>query len=250
MTQLINIHLSKTGKVSDKWEAYFQVYDRVLTPFRDRVIQLLEIGVQNGGSLETWAEYFSNATKIIGCDVNPSCAALSFSDPRISVVIGNCGTKETENLIHQHCPLFDVVIDDGSHTSTDIIRAFWIYFNRVKPGGLFIVEDTHTLYRESYEGGILKLNSVMNMFKLLSDAVNYEHWRQDLSIQTLFSTFFPASQFPPFLSNGWVEGVEFSNSMIVVRKGTKPGSPLGKRLIAGKDAAVVPAVLDLPANLV
>lgn len=244
---LREIHTREFGKVSDKWESNFDVYERVLAEHRMYPVQLLEIGVQNGGSLEMWATYFENALNIIGCDVNPLCATLTFDDKRIVVVIGNFDSNETEERIARHSGSFDIVIDDGSHLSSDIIRAFWIYFSKVKPGGLYIVEDTHTLYFESYEGGILRRNSAYEMFKLLADVVNQEHWNQKLSVQTLLSTFFPTVNFPAFLSDGWIESIEFANSIVVIRKAKTAGSRLGQRLISGNEASVNSNVLKFRA---
>ena len=67
------IHIQKTGKVSDKWSSYLDYYDTVFFSRKNESINLLEIGVQNGGSLETWAEYFKNAKNIIGCDIDEKC---------------------------------------------------------------------------------------------------------------------------------------------------------------------------------
>ena len=49
------IHKAKTGKVSDKWASYLHYYDRLFKDYRDQEIALLEIGIQNGGSLDTYA---------------------------------------------------------------------------------------------------------------------------------------------------------------------------------------------------
>ena len=37
---------------SDKWEHYFDIYDHCLSSFYDKKISFLEIGIQNGGSIE------------------------------------------------------------------------------------------------------------------------------------------------------------------------------------------------------
>src|SRR5437764_1227510 len=89
---LKSLYLAHTGKVSDKWDAYFGIYDRVFAPYRDQPVALLEIGVQNGGSLELWARYFEAATVIIGCDIDQRCAALQFEDQRIDVVAANANS--------------------------------------------------------------------------------------------------------------------------------------------------------------
>ena len=65
----------KTGKVSDKWDSYLPVYDRLFALRKDDAIDLLEIGVQNGGSLEIMSQFFINAKRLVGCDIDPRCAS-------------------------------------------------------------------------------------------------------------------------------------------------------------------------------
>ena len=80
-----DIHLEKKGKASDKWESYLSYYDKIFLPLKQNNISLLEIGIQNGGSLETYLEYFKNAKNIIGCDKKQKCSLLKYSDPKIIV---------------------------------------------------------------------------------------------------------------------------------------------------------------------
>jgi cephalosporin hydroxylase len=40
--------------------SYIEKYEEILAPYRDRPITLVEIGVESGGSLAMWAEYFAN----------------------------------------------------------------------------------------------------------------------------------------------------------------------------------------------
>ena len=87
------IHSSKTGKSSDKWESYLDYYDALLHPYRNSPVRLFEIGVQNGGSLETWAQYFSHGTHFVGCDINVRCRQLVFDDSRIHVVVGGVADR-------------------------------------------------------------------------------------------------------------------------------------------------------------
>src|SRR5947209_9549052 len=61
VTTLLSIARRHRGKVSDKWESYFSTYEALFQPLRTKPISLLEIGVQNGGSLEIWARYLPHA---------------------------------------------------------------------------------------------------------------------------------------------------------------------------------------------
>ena len=185
-----NIHRSKKGKLSNKWDSYLVYYDLLFLPLRGEGISLLEIGVQNGGSLETWSEYFSKAKQIVGCDINPKCADLKYEDKRVSIIVGNANTTETFQEIIGKCAEYDIIIDDGSHISSDVITSFRNYFPLLKPGGIYVVEDTHTLYMDAYGGGIFNEFGAYAFFKKMVDIVSYQFWQKELSINTHLRTFF------------------------------------------------------------
>lgn len=60
----------------DKWEHYFDIYDHLLGKFYESKVNFLEIGVQNGGSLEIAKKLFSSDSLIIGMDIDPNCKYL------------------------------------------------------------------------------------------------------------------------------------------------------------------------------
>jgi hypothetical protein len=68
---LSQISKDHTGKYSDKWSSYLDIYWSLFSPIRLNESDLLEIGVQNGGSLEIWTKLFPNAKSLIGFDVHP-----------------------------------------------------------------------------------------------------------------------------------------------------------------------------------
>ena len=96
---LRSIFVEHKGKVSDKWSMYLDEYNRLFDAYRDLPVRLLEIGIQNGGSLEIWSKFFPNAVTIVGCDNNPVCAQLKYEDPKIAVVAADANTDEAEQLI-------------------------------------------------------------------------------------------------------------------------------------------------------
>jgi hypothetical protein len=125
---LEQLYAEHSGKVSDKWSIYLTEYDRIFNEYRDKPVRLLEIGIQNGGSLEIWSKFFPGAQKLVGCDINPDCARLIYDDLRIAVVVGDANTDAVQATVLQHSPVFDVIIDDGSHRSSDIVKSFARYF--------------------------------------------------------------------------------------------------------------------------
>jgi hypothetical protein len=150
---------------------------------------MLEIGIQNGGSLDVWTIYFRDALVIVGCDINPDCARLCYADPRVTVVVGDANTDEVERRIAAASPQFDLILDDGSHRSGDMIRSFARYFPRLVDGGLFVVEDVHCSYWQAFEGGLFDPTSSMSFFKRLADVVNHEHWGVPMTRRGILADF-------------------------------------------------------------
>jgi hypothetical protein len=236
MPSIAEIHYAKTGKVSDKWASYLPFYDALFAPLQNRPINLLEIGVQNGGSLETWATYFDQAQHLVGCDINPRCGLLRFDDPRIKLVVGNANSRAAFDAIHAIAPHYDIIIDDGSHMSPDVIESFLAYFTTLAPGGIYVVEDTHALYWPAYQGGIDAPEGALMLFRLLTDLVNFEFWAPPGGLPARLAAFFPDGVLPRVLSEGWIDAIEFRNSLIVIRKSLKPGhNKLGNRVIMGSE---------------
>lgn len=243
---LYQLYAEHTGKVSDKWSLYLTEYDRLFDDYRDKPIRLLEIGIQNGGSLEIWLKYFSTASALIGCDINPDCARLSYDDPRIGVIGGDANAPDVRERVFQRSPQFDIIIDDGSHLSSDIIKSFALYFPRVVEGGIFIVEDLHCSYWEQYQGGLFDPYSSISFFKRLADVISHEHWgipmmRADI-LRGIF-TKYGCEVDAEALSQ--VHSVEFINSMCVLRKAPAADNGLGRRVIAGSMELVVPGLRAL-----
>ncbi len=240
-----NIFLSHKGKASDKWSSYLDVYDRVFAYYKARKISLLEIGIQNGGSLEIYASYFENSETIVGCDINALCSELSYANRKIKVVVGDCKSPAVQSKISSISEKFDLIIDDGSHVSDDIVQTFLIYFNSLKPGGSFIIEDLHASYWKDWNGGLFYEKSSMSFLKMLLDVVNHEHWGIDADRTAVL-----VSRFPDYknlieqadLSD--IASISFFNSVCVIRKSNDRSQGLGKRVIAGKSASVVPQVFS------
>ena len=172
------------------------MYERVLAPWRHRPIAFVEVGVQNGGSLELWARYLPRATVLVGCDIDPKCAALAFDDARIKIVVGDVNSEPAYREIRAHAPTFDVFIDDGSHTSRDIVLSFCNYFRHVNAGGIYVVEDLHCSYLTGWGGGIDRGDTSMEFLKLLADFVNQPYWQRDRAPLALLAPFFPSGSRP------------------------------------------------------
>jgi GT2 family glycosyltransferase len=240
MKSLADLYREHDGKVSDKWELYIDAYEGILAPYRSQSVSLLEIGIQNGGSLEIWEKYFPNFQKIIGCDIDPKCALLTYENSNVKVIVGDANGGESRKKILEISSSFDIVIDDGSHLSSDIIKSFLLYFPALKEGGIFIAEDLHCSYWLNYEGGIYHPYSSISFFKRLADILNFEHWGNGKARVDLLKGFFSeygVSVDEDCLSH--IHSVEFINSICIIKKASKQKNMLGIRRVVGAEDTVV-----------
>jgi glycosyltransferase involved in cell wall biosynthesis len=240
MKSLYELYREHQGKVSDKWSIYLSEYDRLFSSYREQPIRMLEIGIQNGGSLEIWSKYFQNANILVGCDINPDCAKLTYEDNRIHVVVNDANSDVAEDEIFGHSKVFDLIIDDGSHTSGDIVKSFARYFHCLSDGGIFIAEDLHCSYWSDFEGGLYFPYSSISFFKKLADVINHEHWGIKKERKQLLLGF--SNQFGTEFDEGdlqAIHSIEFFNSFCVVHKRQSEFNTLGSRFIAGNNEFVV-----------
>lgn len=116
--------LKHTGAVSRHCEVLLHALDRELV---SRPIRLLDIGVENGGSLEVWQEVLPEGSEVLGIDIDPACASLG-----LPVLTGDITDRAwvTDALRGQW---FDLIID-----STGLLSPFsWPFLT---PGGRLIFE--------------------------------------------------------------------------------------------------------------
>lgn len=112
---------------------YGYAYDEIFSTFdREASLNILEIGVQKGGSLCAWRDYFPNAT-ITGIDIVDEVQP-EYRRKDINYIICDINDYKTEQN-------FDIVIDDGSHWLKDVVRSVSTLTKQLKVGGVFIVED-------------------------------------------------------------------------------------------------------------
>lgn len=144
---------------------YTEKYARHFEPLRNESVKILEIGIQNGYSLKTWKEYFPNA-QIFGVDI-VDCKHMN--EDRITTLMGSQTDREFLKTVTENHGPFDIIIDDGSHYSSDMKISFDFLFPTLVPGGMYVVEDLHcTYWPEFSDGG----TAFMSRLKCLTDSIN------------------------------------------------------------------------------
>ncbi len=118
------------------------VYDRELQSWREREIKMLEIGVSTGFSLKMWTDFFPRAS-VYGIDIF-DCS--QHDSNRVKTFI--CDQSDRDDLLRCSSQMedLDLIIDDGGHMMKQQQVSLGILFQRLKPGGIYFIEDLHTSY--------------------------------------------------------------------------------------------------------
>lgn len=127
---------------------YTVPYSLLFETMRNKPIKFLEIGVYSGASLYAWREYFK-AARLYGFDIDKEAMSKILPLPNIILDIVDAGkesniiaglTKHTEDG-----ELFDIILDDASHSPDDHKLLIPIALKYLKQGGILIIED---IYRD------------------------------------------------------------------------------------------------------
>ena len=78
------IQISNKVKTTKKGLGYFEIYEEYFKKLRLKKLNILEIGVEDGGSIKIWKKYFPRS-KIVGLDITK----MSFSIKGVDLIQGD-----------------------------------------------------------------------------------------------------------------------------------------------------------------
>ena len=172
---LFDYFINNTGKKITKWTHYFPVYEKHFKALTERPINILEIGVLNGGSLRMWKDYFHPDSTLVGIDIDPRCKQHEDGDSDINVRIGDQSNPIFLQKLIDEFGEFDLVIDDGSHHVDHVHKTFEFLYPKIAKNGIYMIEDTHAGYWDSHGGSLKEPKSMINVSKNLIDKLNADH---------------------------------------------------------------------------
>jgi hypothetical protein len=176
-------HFDNAEHSSDKWEPYFEVYDRHLRRFLlRRNTHLVEVGVQKGGSLDMWRNYLPYDTRITGIDIDPECATLKYDSDKINIIIGDQNAEVFWDETLPELGKIDIFIDDGGHFMDQQILTFEKVFPVMPINSVYICEDTHTSYMPYNGGGFRNKGSFIEYAKQYIDVI-HSSWINELDTE-------------------------------------------------------------------
>ncbi len=153
------------------WHNFIELYDRYLTPLKDSVHRVFEIGVFNGASHKMWKCFF-DSVEVYGIDLKqkPWVEKLGIH----TYIANQANRDDLQRFIDESGGEFDVIIDDGGHWMNHQQVSLGFLFKHLKPGGLFIIEDVHTSIPKFYDGyGVDSLGGNTTL-KMITDYIETE----------------------------------------------------------------------------
>lgn len=165
-----------SGKGSNKHN-YTEIYAKYLGPIKNNHLKFLEIGIFEANGVKLWENYFPNA-ELHFVDITFEKVKY-FSNRSVYHLADQANVSQLNAIINKTGSNFDIIIDDGGHTMVQQITSLCTLFPHVKSGGLYIIEDTHTSYWQTYGGNgtydkpKAGPNTCIGFLKKLIDDVNY-----------------------------------------------------------------------------
>ena len=165
-SDFLNQGYSEGGTDKNSYHSYIEnFYEKEFEPYKESKIDLLEIGIETGGSLKLWKEYFLNSKSIVGVDISNEKI-----DPRyrnidgVTMYFDDAYDKKFSKKFEQ----FDIIIDDGPHTLGSQLKSIELYLPKLKKNGLFIIEDIQSI--EHFDSLINKSREICD---LIDNQINY-----------------------------------------------------------------------------
>ena len=132
---------------------YLSAYERHLHKFRHKQPIMFEIGCgypsehqpeganEMGGSMEMFASWLGNGTRVVGIDILPECKKFADASKGVSIEIGSQNDKDFLLGLVEKYGEPDIILDDGNHIDESIELTFEVLFPHLKTHGVYIVED-------------------------------------------------------------------------------------------------------------
>ncbi len=119
---------------------YIKIYDELFAEYKDKKINIFEVGYGYGGSIKLWEDYFIEAN-IICCDIK-------FNEKHNLALNRTTKLKKPIKTVTETefagTPI-TIAIDDGSHRLQDQLHFVKVIYPQLTSPGLLIIEDIQNI---------------------------------------------------------------------------------------------------------
>tara|TARA_R110000868_G_scaffold63957_4_gene192541 strand:- start:4717 stop:5322 length:606 start_codon:yes stop_codon:yes gene_type:complete len=142
-SDFLNQGYTEGGTDKNSYHSYIEnFYEKEFETYKESKIDLLEIGIETGGSLKLWKEYFLSSNSIVGLDISDEKIDQRYKNiDGVTMYFDDAYDKNVSDTFDK----FDIIIDDGPHTLESQLKSIELYLPKLKDGGLFIIEDVQSI---------------------------------------------------------------------------------------------------------
>jgi len=124
--------------------SYLELYNTLLLPKKNTAKNVLEIGIQRGGSIRLWSDFFTNA-HVYGVDVMDSSYVWEGIRKNNITLYTSTDGYDTNFVKTAFSNIrFDFMLDDGPHTLESMIQFIHLYSPLMTQDGILIIEDVQS----------------------------------------------------------------------------------------------------------
>jgi hypothetical protein len=124
--------------------SYLELYQKLLFKKKDTAKNVLEIGINKGGSIKLWDDFFTNAT-VYGLDIkNIDKVSKHIQNKEKIILYTSTDAYNTDFFTHHFLNKnikFDFMLDDGPHTLESMKQFIKLYSQVMTDDGILIIED-------------------------------------------------------------------------------------------------------------
>lgn len=124
--------------------SYLNLYQDILVGKKDTALNVLEVGIDRGGSIKLWSEFFTNSI-VYGLDImdiKDVYDELKNNDKiKLYTSIDAYDEKFVKNTFLDNNITFDFMLDDGPHTLESMKQFIYLYSKLMTKDGILIIED-------------------------------------------------------------------------------------------------------------
>lgn len=147
------------GTDKDTLHSYGLIYEELFKQYKQEdPLVIAEIGTYSGAFAEILVLWFPNSI-VHAIDIDLSKVIFGKERSNLRYILADGTSKEVPHNITQSGSgkLFDIIIDDGSHKTSDQLTTANNWLPYLKPNGLYIIEDIDGKYYDNMLGSMTRI---------------------------------------------------------------------------------------------
>lgn len=157
----------------DKSHNFGPIYEKKFNKFRMKNFNILEIGAYRGASAAAFHDFFYNSM-IYTIDINPNL--MQYKSQRIKFIkMDYTNYTQVRKFKKKYYNFFDIIIDDGGHFKSHIIRNIKNFYYCLKRDSFYVIEGFGLKYSHfndlKYEHSIFDILKFFNKKKFFNSKI-------------------------------------------------------------------------------